>query len=333
MPRQKRLDIPGQVYHIISRGIERRKIFRDYKDREEFIRRLSKGIEETGIHCFAWVLMSNHFHLLVRPLKQPVSNLMRKVLTGYVTYFNGRHRRVGHLFQNRYKAILCQEDEYFKKLVSYIHLNPVRAKMIKTPSELARYPWSGHAYILEKRVNDWQNVNEVLGYFGSRKQEAIKRYVHYLKQGWHLGYLKEMVGGGLYRSAGEAYGVNLSRKYGENTQHDSRILGDGNFVGKMLKESHEEWEKKTKLLADGWNLERLIKKVTKEFNLKKGELQSGRRFRHLSLAKGVVSYFGSEQLGLSLEEIANQLRISRQAVFLLKEKGEGYAKQNHNFIT
>ena len=110
MPRQRRLEIIGMIYHIISRGIERRKIFRDNKDKNEFINRLNKSLKLTKTQCYAWVLMDNHFHLLLRPLKEPLSVLMRQLLSGYVGYFNARHTRVGHLFQNRYKSILCQED-------------------------------------------------------------------------------------------------------------------------------------------------------------------------------------------------------------------------------
>lgn len=328
MPRQKRLDVPGQIYHIISRGLERRKIFRDRDDRKEFLIRLSEGLRETEVHCYAWVLMGNHFHLLLRPMLMPISKLMRKVLTGYALYFNARHKRVGHLFQNRYKSILCQEDAYFKQLVGYIHLNPVRANIVKTSSELANYPWCGHGYILGKRKNNWQKVDEVLSWFGKGRKTAIKRYQGYIDQCWGLGTMKQFSGGGLYRSGG-TYTNNMA----DRERYDSRILGDGDFVSEVLKESTDLSDQKNKLKLSGWDLERLIKYVAKKFNFKPDELIAGRRYRHLSEAKGVVSFYATEILDFSLEEVAKRLRMSKQGVYYLKPRGEYFSKENKNFIT
>ena len=108
MPRDKRINLPGVIYHVISRGIERRKIFIDKADREEFLRRLGDGLEKTSCQCIAWSLMPNHLHLLIRTGERALSDLMRKLLTGYAVYFNRRHKRHGYLYQNRYKSILCQ---------------------------------------------------------------------------------------------------------------------------------------------------------------------------------------------------------------------------------
>jgi len=128
MPRQARIDAPGAVHHIIARGIERGKIFRDDEDRDNFIKRLGDLLTETQTKCFAWALIPNHFHLLMKTGAVPIATIMRRLLTGYAAGHNRRHFRSGHLFQNRYKSILCQQDTYLKELVRYIHLNPVRGK-------------------------------------------------------------------------------------------------------------------------------------------------------------------------------------------------------------
>ena len=130
MPRKARLDASGALHHIIVRGIERRKIFRDDSDRDNFLNRIGGILRDSQTRCFAWALMPNHFHLLLRTGPVPVSNVMRRLLTGYAVSFNLRHRRSGHLLQNRYKSILCQEDAYLLELVRYIHLNPLRAKLV-----------------------------------------------------------------------------------------------------------------------------------------------------------------------------------------------------------
>jgi len=110
MPRLARLDAPGVLHHIIIRGIERRKIFRDDQDKDNLIDRLSILLPETKTSCYAWALMSNHAHFLIRSGKAGISTLMRRLLTGYAIYFNRKYRRHGQLFQNRYKSIICQED-------------------------------------------------------------------------------------------------------------------------------------------------------------------------------------------------------------------------------
>ena len=130
MPRLPRLDAPGVLHHIMIRGIERRRIFSDDKDRENFIERLSILLPETGTSCYAWAFLPNHAHFIFRSGHSGIPTLMRRLLTGYAVKYNIRHKRHGQLFQNRYKSIICQEDIYLKELVRYIHLNPLRAKKV-----------------------------------------------------------------------------------------------------------------------------------------------------------------------------------------------------------
>lgn len=131
MPRLARLDALGVLQHVIARGIGRREIFTDDKDRQSFLDRLGGILGETNTECFAWALIPNHFHLLVRTGLAPLSQVMRRLLTGHAVVFNRRHRRSGHLFQNRYKSVVCEEDPYLLELVRYIHLNPLRAGIVK----------------------------------------------------------------------------------------------------------------------------------------------------------------------------------------------------------
>jgi len=125
MPRSARLDAPGVLHHIMIRGIERRKIFLNERDYENFLERLETLLPETKTACYAWALLPNHAHLLFCTGAVPLARLMRRLLTGYAVSFNRRHKRHGHLFQNRYKSIICQEDAYLRELVRYIHLWPI----------------------------------------------------------------------------------------------------------------------------------------------------------------------------------------------------------------
>jgi len=153
MPRQARLDAPGLLQHVMARGIERREIFKDNKDRQSFLERLAVILEETQTQCYAWALIPNHFHLLLRTGPTPLSIVMRRLMTGYAVTFNKRHKRSGHLFQNRYKSVVCEEDPYLLELIRYIHLNPLRAGLVKDLKELDKYRWTGHSVILGRRKN------------------------------------------------------------------------------------------------------------------------------------------------------------------------------------
>jgi REP element-mobilizing transposase RayT len=137
----------------MARGIERRDIFRDDKDRKSFLDRLAIILEETQTQCYAWALIPNHFHLLLRIGPIPLSKVMRRLMTGYAVTFNKRHKRSGHLFQNRYKSVICEEDPYLLELIRYIHLNPLRARLVQDLKELDNYPWTGHSAILSRHKN------------------------------------------------------------------------------------------------------------------------------------------------------------------------------------
>ena len=152
MPRKARIDAPGALHHIICRGIERRLIFREDFDRRDFVKRLGTILTETQTPCYAWSLMPNHFHLLLRTGSVPIASVMRRLLTGYAGSFNRRYRRHGHLFQNRYKSILCQEDAYLLNLVRYIHLNPLRAHVVESIQSLDEYEFCGHKNMFTERL-------------------------------------------------------------------------------------------------------------------------------------------------------------------------------------
>ena len=174
MPRTARLDTPGLLHHIMIRGIERRKIFNDDKDRENLIERLSILLPETKTQCYAWAFLSNHAHFLIRSGPRGMAGLMRRLLTGYAVSFNRRHRRHGQLFQNRYKSVICQEDGYLLELVRYIHLNPLRAKIVRDLKDLDHYSYCGHSSLMGTKERQWQSNEYVLGFFGKRVGKSRK---------------------------------------------------------------------------------------------------------------------------------------------------------------
>ncbi|MDA8141019.1 MAG: transposase [Desulfobacteraceae bacterium] len=314
MPRHARLDAPGTLHHVIVRGIEKRKIVDDDQDRGEFIERLGEISQITQTVIYAWSLMTNHAHILLRSGTAGLPSFMRKLLTGYAGYYNRRHNRHGHLFQNRYKSIVVEEDAYFKELVRYIHLNPLRAKMVESIASLDQYPWSGHSSIMGHSAHDWHDAVFVLNWFGKRMRDARLAYRDFVEKGIAMGRQPALVGGGLVRSAGGWAEVKALRRIGTKEKGDERILGGGDFVSHVLSEA--DLSKKYRLA----NLDRekaaleLIEQCCQENGISFQALSGGSRVRQVSKARHELSWRLTEELGLSFAEIARLLGVSTSAV-------------------
>jgi putative transposase len=233
MARGPRLDAPGALHHVMARGIERRLIFCDDGDRADFLERLAALLRCCDARLFAWALIPNHFHLLVRTGTAPLSSLLRRLLTGYAVSFNRRHRRPGHLFQNRFKSVLVEEETYLLALVRYIHLNPLRAHLVDSVDALARYPWCGHAVLLGNRLFAEQDAASVLAHFGSRPSTSRPVYCRFVAEAVGVSHPTDLSGGGLRRSLGwrEVAGLERGR---ERWAFDERVLGSGAFVERVV---------------------------------------------------------------------------------------------------
>ena len=225
MPRQPRLDAPGALHHVMGRGIERPEIFANDIDRADFLDRVADLCQTRALSVYAWGLLPNQFHLLVRTGGQALSQSMKKLLTGYVVNFNRRHKRYGHLFQNRYKSILCEDDPYLLELTRYIHLNPIRGGVVPGLAALKMYPWTGHAAIMGAGSPAWQETETILAHFGTTRRRAARRYEEFVRAGVAQGRRPELVGGGLIRSLGGWSQVLPLRRRGVKVASDERILG------------------------------------------------------------------------------------------------------------
>lgn len=317
----------GTVHHLIVRGIERKRIFRDDQDRDDFLKRLGKILVESKTPCFAWVLMPNHVHLLVRTGSVPLAGVMGRLLTGYAVTFNGRYHRHGHLFQNRYKSILCQEDPYLLELVRYIHLNPLRAGMVEDYKSLGHYPYSGHSVILGKKAISWQDVDYVLGYFARRRLSARKKYQEYVAEGIGQGRRPDLVGGGLIRSLGGWKAVGRLKGFPLRLKGDERILGNSDFVMEVLKISEEEMERRYRLKAAGYDLERCARRVAEVFGVPAEDLWKPGKYANIVPARSLFCYWAVRELGMSATEIAKKLKMTQPAVSISVRRGEQVAKE------
>ena len=191
MARPLRISYPNAFYHVTCRGNDRRVIFRDDHDRTRFLAQLENALEIFSVRLHAFVLMSNHFHLIVETPKANLSEFMRQFNISYTGYYNRRHGRIGHLYQGRFKAIVVDKDSYLLELSRYVHLNPIRIKAKRQRSEaerigeVSRYRWSSlSGYLDGKKKALWMTYDAVLGYVGGSRQ----KYAAFVQEGIREGF-------------------------------------------------------------------------------------------------------------------------------------------------
>lgn len=282
MARKPRIEFPGAFYHVITRGNNRQRIFADEEDYRSFLERLDFYKERFKFILYAYVLMPNHVHLLIETGEAPLSRIMQALQFTYTQKFNRRHKKVGHLFQGRYKAILCQKESYLLELIRYIAQNPVRAGLVKRPID---WKWSSFHDLVRLKGKHVVSMDDVLGLFGSRPAiaaRAMQRYVEGGEAGHNETY---------YRLK------------------DQRILGDDDFakesikVGDALAGDFEyydvEIDEVVKIVADCMGIgEEQIKSVTRE--------RIGAR------ARGIVAYISKTMCGKTAKEASEYFGRSEQ---------------------
>ena len=288
----------------------------------------NRGFEEKEYSEFNWGLT---------PFTTPLSTVMRRLMTGYAVTFNIRHRRSGHLFQNRYKSVVCEEDTYLLELTRYIHLNPLRANLVKDMKELDTYLWTGHSTLLGKRknplipdvplINRGENnskilaektVEDVLQYFGKNLKEARRRYREFVEKGIKHGHRADLQGGGLIRSAGGDKAGLLGQKKEDREKSDQRILGSGDFVSATLQQSERILEKKYRPKR---SIEELIEFVAGRLGLEPELICSGSRQKKIAEARALVAYLAVEETGHSAADVARYLGIGRANVLRSIKRG------------
>ena len=315
------MDAPGALHHVMGRGIERTNIFRIDRDRDDFLNRLAKQCMDGNLIIYAWCLLANHFHLLVRTGCQPISGSMKKLLTGYVVNFNLRHKRAGHLFQNRYKSIVCEDDPYLLELTRYIHLNPVRAGIVGDVEELNEYPWTGHSVIMGTVERGWQDIDTVLRYFG-RGRKAVEKYEQFLREGALQGRRPELVGGGLIRSLGGWSQVLALKRRGDKIASDERILGSAGFIERLISEAEQREKETLRLTRKVPDLGTLMQKIVKGEEIEGSELRSGTRKRGVVRGRKIFCQLAVKKMGYPGADVARFLGVTTSSVNRLAASGE-----------
>lgn len=277
MPRPKRYHIPGSSYHVMLRGNDGQDIFFSDRDRCKMCLLLQEGIERYGHRIHAFCFMNNHIHLLIQVGAVPLSKIMQNIAFRYSQNINLRNDRVGHLFQGRFKAILIEENVYFKRLIRYIHRNPVRANLIKDPKD---YFWSSHNAYLGQNEIAWLTIDYALSTFDNIKEIARERYISYI--------LKE---------ENKEELLELRKKF-----KDGHVLGDDEFLNEVR--NNKKYSKENRITI---TIDSILKIVGQVYNLPEEMIIAAGKSRKASLARATTALFAKELAGISIEQIARFL--------------------------
>ncbi len=271
MARRPRLFAPGLLYHVIVRGNQRRKTFLNDQDYQTYLNRLANYRKKYNYSIHAYCLMPNHVHLLVESSNQPLAKFMQGLQQSYSQYFNLRHRKVGHVFQGRYKAIICERDEYLLELTRYIHLNPVRSRIVKGPEQ---YQYSGHKVYLKGKPTDVLDPTKILRLLGGKG--AYRRFVL------------------------DGLGEGHNEEYYE--VEDQRFLGAEGFGDKIQQEMGNEEKPAVKR-----PMETVIKELSERLGIESKVLRGPDRSWAVSKARTLVAYVLVRRSGYGLGEVAAYL--------------------------
>ena len=311
MPRKARINSPGVLQHVMARGLEGRDLFDDDDDHIIFLDLFKKRVQEVGYKCYAWVLMDNHYHLLLRTSERPLSELMKPLNTDYARYFNRKRQRRGYVFQDRYKSIATQDQFYIEQIVRYIHLNPYRAGLCRNMEQLNNFPWSGHSAIMGTTVRDFQDSDSVLRRFGLEIELSRQRYAEFIREGM--------------RSRGGDDLIEIIRRSNNAIQNrhssDCWVIGDKEFVQKVLEHDAKNRIRIARYKREGWDPDRLARFVSEKLSIPPDQLLTQSKRTIQSDARKIFCYIGSRELGFSSKVLGEYLNISQAAVSASSRRG------------
>ena len=275
MARKPRIHVDGALYHVMLRGNGGQTIFLSDDDHEAFEALVAEGVSRFGhrIHAYCW--MGNHVHLAIQVADTPLSKIMQNLAFRYTRLFNRREKRIGHLFQGRYKALLVDADSYLLELVRYIHLNPVRAKLVADPADHA---WSGHLTYLGKAHKEWLTTDWVLSQFALSTGTARKQYENFVRAGLREGHREEF----------------------HRERLEGAILGEDHFVEKIISRQATQSSRRISLDA-------IMQAVAHAWEMGENALQSSSRARTFAQARSAAAYLVAEYGDVTLSSLAKLL--------------------------
>lgn len=307
MARKPRIHYAGAVYHVLIRGNARQPIFFETSDYLRFLRFMGEAINKYRHQVHAYCLMPDHIHMAVQVGDIPLSRIMQNLSFRYTQWMNRRQDRVGHLFQGRYKAVLVDADSYLLELVRYIHLNPVRAGMVKSPEA---YPWSSHLSYLGEKKLPWLTMDRVLSQFSSSGGQTGNEYREFVHS--------ELAGG-------------PKEEFHRGTKGERRVLGENPFIEEVFRRAKQE-RKKTPSMED------VIRRVCEHYGVEEKEVSAAGKNHRVSLVRGIIAWLILESGELTLAELSKRLNrdistlsSAAKRVFALSNKDAEMGKKLEDF--
>ncbi|MGH8177337.1 MAG: REP-associated tyrosine transposase [Steroidobacter sp.] len=282
MPRPLRIHVPGAFYHVTLRGNHRQNIFFSAADRQLFDDITAEVITRFSARVHAYCWMTNHVHILIQVGDAPLGRLMLRVAGRYARSVQSKLRTTGHLFEKRYHPVLVDADEYLLALVRYIHLNPVRARMIQHPTD---YPWSSHRTYIGAVTKSWVTTDFALGMFHTERERAIAAYQRFIDAGVASPSVSPLI---------------------ERNPSDARILGSDEFVGKLLGDAWRPGSQKT--------LSHLIAEACLQFSVSEQALHSPCTQRHITKARAWIAHQAIVLRIASLSQVARHFNRTEGAL-------------------
>jgi len=311
MPRKARIIVPGAVHHVMSRGIDGRPIFRSEKDREKLLLLIEKNIVKSGYLLYAWSFMENHYHLVLRINNYPFKKFAGAINGPYAQYYRTHIETRGSLFQDRPKTVVCQDQNYLQELIRYVHLNPVRAGVIKSLSRLRTYKWTGHSVLWGRQIFVAQNCEDVLRKFSSKVESARIAYEEFCREG--------------LKNEDDSFSEKLAkvnREVEDSQDGACFVIGNSKFIQKVLKEKKEIGNRIGKAAREGVTIDDIAKEVCTSLSVEKKDLFRKTRLGPKAEAKKTVALIAHREYQIPVVQIARYFNVSSQAVSYLLTQAE-----------
>ncbi len=310
-----RLDSPGTLHHVISRAVDGRMVFSPWEHANDFIQRLGKLVLEGTMKVHAWTLMGNHFHLLAEPCTEGLSVNMQRLLTGFAARYNLREERQGHVFQGRFTSILVETGDYLLELIRYIHLNPLRAGIVRSLDELSEYPYSGHLKVVRSDTDawDWYDAELIRSLFSDDESNGWKSsYLKFLKKEPMHTDIELEKGTFILGSNGVQAAVKMSWNCSPSAM---RILGSRQYAGQIYENLRSIRGLRCRDRMEEHSLmDAFLKTAADVGQIPRKSMKQSKGSRRVSKTRAALVRVLTDELGLSNTDVSGYLRVTPSAI-------------------
>ncbi len=318
MPRKARITVPGAVHHVMVRGIEGSPVFRGDTDRKKLFGLIEKGIHTSGYLLYAWCFMPNHYHLVLRIGDYPLGAFMRSINGPYAQYFRKLQEKRGYLFQDRYKSLVTDDQNYVQEMIRYVHLNPIRGKICTTLRALAHYQWSGHSVLMGTRTWEAQNTKDVLNRFGNSLSTSRKGY-------------EQFIADGLDETTDTIERVRRANSEIEDMhQTGCWVIGNRDFILKAINDGKSRKLRLARAAQQNIDLESLARTICGKLEVDTNELKRKGRNNNRSRARKIIAYLAYREYEIPVKHIARFLGTASCSVSNMLAEGEVLARALSN---